>query len=336
LKPSLLGLELSLQLARAAKRELNIGAVFTSSFDSGVGLSYAAFLASLSDQFRSREGANSYSHGLGTFKMLSSDCLSPTFASYVNVKGQVNVASLSRALFGLSLDEIGSLSSSAPPVLQTLRSFEEGMSATALKEAREMSGRMVPDEFEASTTISRNGREITVVASLPLPFSAEIARARFTDLPQQPRWSPWISSVAYLDDGETEWTLRVRGINFRWRATSTLLEEPYKGIQWESVSGLKNTGFVEFSADGDGCLMKVTIAFVTPRILSSLFRGTSVFFEDFLRNKILKWSLEMFRDVVNGDLALEEGNIELGDALFSSVEGKASAIEATLSAPIDT
>ena len=55
--------------------------------------------------------------------------------------------------------------------------------------------------------------------------------------------------------------------------------------------------------------------------------------EDFLRNKIMKWSLEMFRDVVKGDLALEEGNLELGDALFGAVEGKASAIEATLSSP---
>lgn len=44
----------------------------------------------------------------------------------------------------------------------------------------------------------------------------------------------------------------------------------------------------------------------------------------------------MFRDVVKGDLALEEGNIELGDALFGSVEGKATAIEATFSNPIDT
>ena len=55
--------------------------------------------------------------------------------------------------------------------------------------------------------------------------------------------------------------------------------------------------------------------------------------EDFLRNKLLKWSLEMFRDVVKGDLALERGDVELGDALFGSVEGKATAIEAAL-API--
>ena len=81
--------------------------------------------------------------------------------------------------------------------------------------------------------------------------------------------------------------------------------------------------------------MKVQITFVSPRILSPLFKGTTIFFEDFLRNKVLKWSLEMFRDVVKGDLALEEGNIELGDALFGSVEGKANAIEATFSSSID-
>lgn len=124
---------------------------------------------------------------------------------------------------------------------------------------------------------------------------------------------------------------------FRWRATSTLLEVPYKGIQWESVSGLKNTGIVEFIPTSETtCLLKVRMAIITPRILSTLFKGTSVFFEDFLRNKLLKWSLEMFRDVVKGDLALEEGDVELGDALFSAVEGKACAIEATLSFPMES
>jgi hypothetical protein len=32
-----------------------------------------------------------------------------------------------------------------------------------------------------------------------------------------------------------------------------------------------------------------------------------------------------------GDLALEKGDVELGDALFEAVEGKANEIEATLS-----
>eukprot|EP00980_Cylindrotheca_fusiformis_P013255 scaffold3373_cov137-Cylindrotheca_fusiformis.AAC.15 len=333
LKPSLLGLELSLQLARAARREFGIGAVFTSCFDTGIGLSYAAFLASLSDISVNSGSSHAYAHGLGTFSMLRGDCLDPSFGSYVKGNGRMNVASLSRAFFGLSLIDLRCLSSDSLPILQP-PAFSTPIIDTSVGQDDLSSSSLATDQFEASTTISSDGREISVVASLPLPFSDDVACARFTDLPQQPRWSPWINSVSYLEDGETEWTLRVRGIYFRWRATSTLLNDPYKGIQWESVSGLKNTGFVEFVPDGDSCLMKVSIAFVTPRILSSLFRGTSVFFEDFLRNKVLKWSLEMFRDVVKGDLALEEGNVELGDALFGSVEGKASAIEATLSTPM--
>lgn len=329
LKPSLLGLELSLRLARAAKQELGIAAVFTSTFDTGIGLSYASFLGTLSDVSVSKEGVMTYSHGLGTFSMLSDDCLDPPFASYVNRNGQVNIPSLSRALYGLSLDEINSLTTFSLPSL-TIQTSEM---PTQDPKDNVIFDNMISDQFEASTTISSDGREVTVVASLPLPFSADIACARFTDLPQQPRWSPWINSVAYLEDGETEWTLQVRGIRFRWKATSSLLDYPNKGITWGSVSGLKNKGIVEFVPKDDACLMKVTIAFVTPRILSKLFRGTV--FEDFLRNNILKWSLEMFRDVVKGDLALEEGNVELGDALFGAVEGKATAIEATLSSPID-
>jgi hypothetical protein len=76
--------------------------------------------------------------------------------------------------------------------------------------------------------------------------------------------------------------------------------------------------------------MKVQMTILTPRLLRPLFRGTSIFLEDFLRDKLLKWSLENFRDVVCADLALERGDVELGDALYSTVEDKANVIEATL------
>ena len=341
LKPSLLGLELSLQLAKLARKELGIGAVFTSSFDSGVGLAYTSFLATLSDSISGQQAMAKYAHGLGTYCMLDEDCLSPPFESYVSQRGVLNVAPLSRAFYGLGLDELESLSISpleAPPLSSSLEECIIYPSEVQSIGGAGASQIIESDCFEASTETSRSGREISLFASLPLPFSADVACSRFTDLPQQPRWSPWISSVAYVADvdGETEWTLRIRGVTFRWRASSFLLEQPSKGIRWESNSGLKNTGVVEFIETSDSsCLMKVTMAIVVPRIVSSLFKGTSIFFEDFLRNKILKWSLEMFRDVVKGDLALEEGNSELGDALFGAVEGKASAIEATLSLQVD-
>ena len=138
-------------------------------------------------------------------------------------------------------------------------------------------------------------------------------------------------SVTYLDEspGLTEWNLNIRGVKFSWKAKSQVLAEP-KGIAWESTSGLKNRGVVEFEpiAD-DSCMMKLKMSIIMPYILVSLFNGIPMV-QEFLQNKLLKWSLEMFRDVVKADLALERGDQELGDALFGAVEGRANALEEAL------
>jgi 2-succinyl-5-enolpyruvyl-6-hydroxy-3-cyclohexene-1-carboxylate synthase len=225
LKPSLIGVELSAQIARLARSKLNIGAVYSSSFDSGLALAYTSFLGYLSDQVESR--AELYPHGVGTFSMLRNDTLAPPFVSYVNNDGQLNIPSLSRALFGLSLDE--------------LRDAKDSDTLIKLKPIKERSLFESPKDeaYEASTATSSSGTEISVAVSLPLPFSAETACSRFTDLPSMSRWSPWISSVEY-DGIETEWSINVRGIPLKWRATSEVISEPFPGIQWQSVSGVKN------------------------------------------------------------------------------------------------
>ena len=157
---------------------------------------------------------------------------------------------------------------------------------------------------------------------------------------------------------ETEWTLNVRGVRYRWRAVSEVLDDPYPGIAWESVSGLANRGLVEFLPSGAeeasreevpqelpqeeddedssslGCLMRVRMTVRTPQVLAKVFRGASSVVEEFVQNKLLKWSLESFRDVVKADLALERGDVELGDAYMGAVEGRSNAIEATLSFPM--
>jgi len=46
-------------------------------------------------------------------------------------------------------------------------------------------------------------------------------------------------------------------------------------------------------------------------------------------SKLLKWSLKMFCDVVTAGLAIEGGDVELGDALIGAVKGEASAFEVT-------
>ena len=314
IKPALLGLELSMQLASLAQKEFGISAVFSSSFDSGIGLAFTAILASVSDNSPYQLSTAKYSHGLGTFSMLGGDTLSPPFESYVNQEGMLNVQSLSRALYGLSLDEIS----------DRLPTFD------AAKSAKEPAVTSTNSESYLATT-SSEGRDITVSVSLPLPFSDSIASSRFTDLPQMSRWSPWLNSVTYLDAaGLTEWNLNIRGVKFSWKAKSEVLVEP-KGIKWESISGLKNRGVVEFEPTSDNaCMMKLKMSIIMPYILVSLFQGMPSVVQEFLQNKLLKWSLEMFRDVVKADLALERGDNELGDALFGAVEGRANALEEAL------
>ncbi len=319
LKPALLGLELSVHLARLAQDELQICPVFSSSFDSGIGLAFTAILAAVSDNSPSAVDRERYSHGLGTFDMLGGDTLSPPFESYVNKNGILNVPSLSRALYGLSLDE---LSDRLPVYETTTRSEEAGISKIPSSEY---------DSYLA-TTSSMSGRGISVSMTLPLPFSDGIACSRFTDLPQMSRWSPWLNSVTYLDEspGLTEWNLSIRGVKFRWRAKSEVLSDPKgnQGIRWESTSGIKNRGVVEFEPTSDAsCTMKLRMSIIMPHILVSLFQGMPSVVQHFLQNKLLKWSLEMFRDVVKADLALERGDQELGDALFGAVEGRANALE---------
>ena len=72
---------------------------------------------------------------------------------------------------------------------------------------------------------------------------------------------------------------------------------------------------------------------ITPRLITLVFKTTGEFVKEFMENKLLKWSLESFRDMVKADLALERGDAELGDALFEAIEGRSNAIEATLSNP---
>lgn len=316
LKPALLGLELSMQIAKLAQQEFQINAVFSSSFDSGIGLAYTSILAAVSDNSPFGTDLVKYPHGLGTFTMLCGDTLSPSFESYVNADGMLNVVSLSRALYGLSLDEM----SDRLPV------YDEVDSST-----NESAIASVESESYLAKTSSTSGRDITVAVSLPLPFSDGIASSRFTDLPQMSRWSPWLNSVTYLDTaGLTEWNLNIRGVRFSWKAQSQVLSKP-KGIKWESISGLKNRGVVEFEpTSNDSCIMQLKMSIIMPYILVSLFQGMPSVVQDFLQNKLLKWSLEMFRDVVKADLALERGDNELGDALFGAVEGRANALEEAL------
>ena len=305
LKPTLLGTEVSLALSNLA-HTLDIAAVYTSSFESGVGLSHIACIASLSDTLAYQRKVPTFPHGLGTFALMQEDVINPPFSSFVSSSGEIDMAKLAKNYHGSSLEETNIIST---------------------------------QQAKAETTVQ---------ASISLPFSSELASGRFADWPQQPRWSPWLASVTYVDrafsssfpnsplasgnQSETEWTLNLRGVRLKWTAVSTVQPLPNKGTRviWESTTGLPNRGNVDFfPLSPTSCQMTATVTFRTPRMVTVLFQNND-FLTDFLKNKLLRWSLEMFRDVVRSDLALERGDAELGDALFDAVEGKASAIEVTL------
>lgn len=132
--------------------------------------------------------------------------MSPKFETYVKDDGYLQVAPLARAVYGLGLDEMR----------------DESVAIEDIKELN-ISNSLSLNDYQATSSISNTGREIGLKVSLPLPFSDDIACSRFTDLPQQPRWSPWLNSVSYLDStGETEWTAFVKGREFRWVSTIVL------------------------------------------------------------------------------------------------------------------
>ena len=157
-------------------------------------------------------------------------------------------------------------------------------------------------------------RDIVVSSEVSLPFSATVAFDAFSDLPRQPSWSKWLKSVEYIDTLEdasvckqsgiplrqTRWTLGYRGLRFSWDAVSTVLDRPNR-IDWESTSGLKNLGSVQFVEHKDGAdmatIMTLSIKLSAPRIFVKLLRKSESI-GAFVENKMLARTLKNFRDIV--------------------------------------
>jgi len=133
-------------------------------------------MASVSDTV----GGQAYS--ISTFSMLCTDTLTPAFESHVTKDSLLNVASLGRSIHGLGLNGIRHLQRRSMGLKTAIYSAD--------------------DTFQSTSSTSDTGREININASLPFPFSDESASTRYANLPQQPRWSPWLNSVAYLENSQ--------------------------------------------------------------------------------------------------------------------------------------
>ena len=155
---------------------------------------------------------------------------------------------------------------------------------------------------EGQDTEISSKRKIEIMSQVQLPFDAEIAYDAFADLPRQPSWSPWLSSVEYLNEGDVTvslWTLKVLGFRYHWTAVATVQQRPHR-IEWESTSGLKNFGCVQFEPSHDDAaktIMTMRMSFIAPRAVSALFRRSKAL-GHFVENKMIASSLDQFRTVV--------------------------------------
>jgi len=177
---------------------------------------------------------------------------------------------------------------------------------------------------------------ISVSASVKLPFSAQLAFDAFSDLRRSPSWSSWLHSVVYIDIDPSEmkysecgipmrptkWIMKIGKMQYSWDSEVNRLDPPYV-IEWESTSGLKNMGVINFSetivkAKGtsagaySGVLTDMTIKFNfnTPRLVARVLRKSKRI-SAFMEHKILLPTLLKFREVVmEKDLGMDLKSIQ--------------------------
>ena len=129
-------------------------------------------------------------------------------------------------------------------------------------------------------------------------------------------WCKYLHSVEYIGlvDEEPEsnnnniplrqskWTVSIKNLRFSWTASDTSIIRPNR-IEWQSTSGLSNMGSVEFtpqsssSSSSIATEMTICFKFITPRVVSSLFRR-SVKIRQYTEDVLLGNMLSDFRDVV--------------------------------------
>lgn len=164
---------------------------------------------------------------------------------------------------------------------------------------------------DSSKSSIDKSRAIQVQKTIDVPFDSTVAFNAFSNLPRQAEFSPWLRKVEYIKDipagtdrvhltgaaGETRWSMSFSGISFSWNAVCTKLSRP-SVIEWESVSGMKNFGRVDFIEKEDGnAECTLTMTFVAPKLVAALFRRSNTL-ANFVQNRIVLKTLENFRDIV--------------------------------------
>jgi len=111
--------------------------------------------------------------------------------------------------------------------------------------------------------------EYTVQVEVETPIA--LVWGLWSDLEQMPNWMKWIDSVKIQPDNPelSRWKLATGGFEFSWLSRITKIVT-HQIIQWESVDGLPNRGAIRFYDRGDSSIVKLTVAFAIPGILSKI------------------------------------------------------------------
>ena len=188
-----------------------------------------------------------------------------------------------------------------------LRKVGSTLRSSANNSENEVESEMLVDEDEDDDEASK--RQIVVTSDIELPFSVDVAYDAFSNLPRQPSWSPLLRKVIYLNNKEdgglrkSKWTMKYLGLPISWTAVTTMDDRP-RVLCWESVTGLRNNGRVEFEelADPDGSNirthMKLTMTFQAPRVVVRLFQKDHSRIQRMVEMRMLRTTLLQFRKIV--------------------------------------
>ncbi len=104
-------------------------------------------------------------------------------------------------------------------------------------------------------------RSVEVVVDRPVAVVYEL----WSNLENLPRWMQYVREVKQDPQRENHsyWRFGRDFVNIEWTSRITRLI-PLRLVAWESVTGYKNRGQIEFFPADQGCRLKLTLAVAAP------------------------------------------------------------------------
>ncbi len=97
--------------------------------------------------------------------------------------------------------------------------------------------------------------------------SLDLVYQLWADMENLPQWMEFVQDVKIISQPNEQeisrWRFGSGPLSVTWTSRTTR-KIPLRLIAWESISGLKNRGQIEFFPEDAGCRLKLALAFETP------------------------------------------------------------------------